>query len=866
MKKIVLLFLISFFGVLVFLNISQAASWDTTTLHTSGDVGRDNSIVVNDSGKVYISYYDFTNTSLRYAYTTDTGWSSNAIDNSASVGSKNSIDIDTVGKPRISYYESSGSNALKYVYAHFFTGLWQIMTLESSVSGLSDTSIALNKNLSNYPNIAFIDLSNNLKFGRRGGAWYSEVVDAGSFRNPALALGNSNEPHISYEDWSLNYLKYATNIYDFSSHSWYTETVDNQANGIKISSIKTDSSNRPRISYSGYDGGLYLGASNDLKYAKKKSNGSWEIELVDGVEGTDNYATYNSLIIDNGDNPHIAYNGDNLVKYAKKVGDEWEIDTVDSGKEFEDVSLDLDLNGIPHISYYNATDKDLKYATISDSTSPTIFTLTPSVSATDVSRSTNISFQIDDTDTGVDSSTLDVNIEGTSAIANGSFQDGFDGTITYDNAGGYDVVINPDTDFDYQQLVEVDVSVSDMADNDLSSDWTFATVRRSSTTDPSSDDTSSEDDSSGDDSSSDDSSEDDSSSNPDDIPQDNYSGTDRVEIYDIEPRILTTSGPGEPTRLQAYARNTTDGENKLLQSDITTLFPSAYTGGAGIVALDSSNNGVKDQFAIFAINQGGPQVRVMGLRSNGSTIVKGQQFVFQAPGDSPTTSSIRDGLSLTAGDFDFDGYVDDIATCLTGDYSPHVKIYKNLNNIDNWTLINEFDIKTEDDQTLGPTGCNLGTFQYDTGADEILVTPNHGPADPNVYIYNTQGTLKKQFQAYDDPIQEGLTASGVWNRILTTPNNGSSHIMTFDKLGERKNFWWAYQNQVRGNFKNIPGDIDLDGKYEILISPIGANGPQVLSYETSSKWRTFPNFFAFNDETLRNGVGIAVIENWHGVN
>ena len=268
--------------------------------------------------------------------------------------------------------------------------------------------------------------------------------------------------------------------------------------------------------------------------------------------------------------------------------------------------------------------------------------------------------------------------------------------------------------------------------------------------------------------------------------------------------------------------------------------------------IDQSNNGVKDQFLIFAASNGGPQARVMGLREDGSTILKGQMFVFD--------SSIRDGLSMVAGDFDDDGYEDDVAACLTGDRAPIVRVYKDATGIDGWEKTGEFTAP------FGSVGCNVGTFQYDTGAPEILVAPHHGPADPKVYIYTVGGTLKKEFSAYGAGVTNGLTPSGIEDRIYTTPNNGSSQINAFDRAGERKNFWWAYAEHVRGDFKNVPGDIDLDGKDEILISPIGANGPQVLAFEPTGKWRTWPNFFAFGDETLRNGVGIAVIDNFHGQN
>jgi hypothetical protein len=224
-------------------------------------------------------------------------------------------------------------------------------------------------------------------------------------------------------------------------------------------------------------------------------------------------------------------------------------------------------------------------------------------------------------------------------------------------------------------------------------------------------------------------------------------------------------------------------------------------------------------------------------------------------------SSIRDGLSATSGDFDNDGYKDDAAFCLTGDKAPIVRVYKDIKGIDNWEKINEFTAP------FGNVGCNLGTFQYDNGADELLVTPNHGQAEPKVYIYTTGGTLKKDFWAYDAPVNQGLSAAGISDRIYTTPNNGSSQVNAFDKSGERKNFWWVYEQHVRGDFSIRAAQLDpATDKEELLISPIGQNGPHILGYRATGEQKATPNFFAFGDETLRNGVGIATIENWHGVN
>lgn len=324
-------------------------------------------------------------------------------------------------------------------------------------------------------------------------------------------------------------------------------------------------------------------------------------------------------------------------------------------------------------------------------------------------------------------------------------------------------------------------------------------------------------------------------------------GITNSDGFNINPKVVVTSGPGEKAKLQVYSRYGYPST-----TEIRDLFPENYIGGAGIVSLDSNNNGLKDQILIFAASQGGPQARVFGIRETGELVFKGQQFVFD--------SNIRDGLSMTSGDFDNDGYVDDVAACLTGEQLPVVKVYKDAIGVDSWQKIGEFRAP------FGKVGCNVGTFQYDTGASEILVSPHHGPADPEVYTYTVGGTQKSKFTAYGSGVTSGLTPSGITDRIYTTPNNGSSHVMAFDKNGKRQNFWWAYDKHVRGDFKNVAGDIDLDGKDEILISPIGANGPQVLAFEATGYWRTWPNFFAFGDKTLRNGVGVAVIDNWHGKN
>ena len=639
--------------------------------------------------------------------------------------------------------------------------------------------------------------------------WTIETVDSVGIVGweSSLALDSSNNPQISYYD-STNYdLKYTHK----SGNDWVTETVDSAGDVGWKSSLALDSSNNPQISY--YDSTNY-----DLKYATLAS--------------VANDTTPPSLSL-----PNIEANATDIAPDSNIS-----FHLADSGSDLNINTLDVIINNnlavtdgvcqtgytcnLEHTNSYNITinpDSNFGYSqevnvsvsvsdnagnplssswsftTEADTTAPAIVSQSPSNGVKDFSLDSNIYFEIDDTQSGVNSSSINVILGGTSLISSGSCQSGYSCTIDSDNSSGYNITINPDNNLSPNRTFEISTTASDNANNSVSSVLSFKTKP------------------------------------------------------DLNPKILTSSGPGQVTRLQAYSKGTTDGANALLAKDITGLFPDSYLGGAGIVSLDQNNNGVLDQFLLFAIHEGGPQALVRGLKADGSLSSLGQHFVFD--------SKIRDGLSATSGDFDNDGYQDDAAFCLTGDIAPTVRIYKDVSGIDNWELINEFQAP------FGNVGCNLGTFQYDTEADELLVTPNHGLAEPKVYIYTTGGTLKQDFWAYDAPVNQGLTATGIEDRIYTTPNNGSSQVNAFNKEGERKNFWWVYEQHVRGDFTIRAAQLDPStDKPELLISPAGSNGPHILGFKATGEQKATPNFFAFNDKTLRNGVGIATIENWHGVN
>jgi hypothetical protein len=234
----------------------DGTEWNVEWADTALFVGGYTSIAL-DADRPHISYYDFTNTALKYTYRDGSGtrhWET--LDNSADVGKYTSLAIAS-GYRYISYFDDT-ANDLKYAY---YDGSWYTQMLDSTGDVGYYSSLALCKTYSPAaPRIAYY-ADGDLKYAHK---WFFGGWTFITFSDPpagvSLALDANCQQHISYYNLLSGDLKYMYN----GISGWVTETVDDDGDvGPYWSSLALDSSGMPHISY--YDDSHF-----GLSYAYKE--------------------------------------------------------------------------------------------------------------------------------------------------------------------------------------------------------------------------------------------------------------------------------------------------------------------------------------------------------------------------------------------------------------------------------------------------------------------------------------------------------------------------------------------------------------------------------------------------------------------
>ncbi len=156
---------------------------------------------------------------------------------------------------------------------------------------------------------------------------------------------------------------------------------------------------------------------------------------------------------------------------------------------------------------------------------------------------------------------------------------------------------------------------------------------------------------------------------------------------------------------------------------------------------------------------------------------------------------------------------------------------------------------------------SLGISEKNGKLDKIIVGPGQG-GGPQVLIFNSSGKLEANFFAYDKKFRGGVNVSlsdldGDNNlEIITAPGRGAEPLVkVFGLSGNLKFSFLAYDKNFRGGVDLASGDMNKDGRGEIVTIPSSGGGPQVRVFNSEGK--VVGGFFAY-DKNLRDKFKIAL--------
>lgn len=151
------------------------------------------------------------------------------------------------------------------------------------------------------------------------------------------------------------------------------------------------------------------------------------------------------------------------------------------------------------------------------------------------------------------------------------------------------------------------------------------------------------------------------------------------------------------------------------------------------------------------------------------------------------------------------------------------------------------------------------------GRDEIIVGAGPG-RPPDVRIYSTDGKLLHSFRAYASWFKGGVRVAAADTdgngtaEIVTAPGPGIEPLLhVFSATGTHlvPGGILAYRKEFVGGVHVAAGDIDGDGRADIVTTPGPGGGPHVRLWNGKLE-HLGRDFFAF-DQGMRDGVSLALL-------
>lgn len=275
-------------------------------------------------------------------------------------------------------------------------------------------------------------------------------------------------------------------------------------------------------------------------------------------------------------------------------------------------------------------------------------------------------------------------------------------------------------------------------------------------------------------------------------------------------------------------------------------YADSFRGGVNVVSGDV-NGDRKEEIITSPGPGGGPHIRI--FNQNGSP---------RYPGFFAYADSFRGGVNIAVGDLDSDG-VKEIITGAGEGGGPHVRVFDEQGNP---KITSGFFAYGREFRG----GVKVATGDVDgDGRDEIITGPGKG-GGPQVRIFEGNGEPKSlQFFAFHPDFHGGIDVAGgdvdgdgKAEIVVSQAGDGEAWVKVYRYNNEKTILgeFRAYAKGLEFGTHIALGDIDSDEKDEIITSPGQGGGPQVRIFETSGKAIT-PGFFAY-DSAFRGGADVTV--------
>jgi hypothetical protein len=343
--------------------------WFRYVIDTDGPVGASTSLIYDNNGFPHIAYRALdgsNNYEIRYAKFDGNTWQITVVDPlPLATGSKVALALNGVNLPHIIYHTSDGE-VLKHAY---YDGQnWTVAVVDSSLRESLYYWISIDIDSNNivhmiyaafYPGVG----RNRLTYNSFNGISYSgpQLVDNRSIWSGkwnSITIDHLGVPTLTY------WLDSGDLVFGYQDQgNWITEIIDSTGftnNQGFYPTIKQNSMNDFVISFQSQ-------TTNKIRLATG-SFGNWNLEDISDLPGWTTFTTPSPLILDNQDNPHVAFfnTSTNSLQLIFKQNSTWNTETVDSSGEVGHyASMDTTLLGLPAISYYDATNGFLKLAVAS---------------------------------------------------------------------------------------------------------------------------------------------------------------------------------------------------------------------------------------------------------------------------------------------------------------------------------------------------------------------------------------------------------------------------------------------------------------------------------------------------------------------